>query len=276
MEEKVEKKSYFDLGRVLSATEYGELKSWKKDNPLLAWKAGEKRNDGKLFLNYSPTWKNGEAWVVQADYEKKLIRARKWRQENKDGQTQRNRDSIKKLIEKDPEYKKKKDKKFRNNIPADKKEKLKEIVSKKAKEKRKNRTEEQRERDRTKNREYKRKRLEDPFYRFKVNVRNLITGSFKRKLIKKNERTESVLGCSLEEFRNHIQNQFEPWMNWENYGGSRVDLKETQSWQIDHIAPIGMVETEEEILALNHYTNLRPLCSYTNMHIKRAKLDWGA
>jgi hypothetical protein len=36
-----------------------------------------------------------------------------------------------------------------------------------------------------------------------------------------------------------------------------------KSWDIDHIIPISSAKTKEDIIRLNHYTNLQPLCSYT-------------
>ena len=38
---------------------------------------------------------------------------------------------------------------------------------------------------------------------------------------------------------------------------------------MDHIIPISIAETEEDIIRLNHYTNLQPLCSKVNRDIKR-------
>ena len=37
---------------------------------------------------------------------------------------------------------------------------------------------------------------------------------------------------------------------------------------VDEVIPY---KTEEELYTLNHYTNMRPLCSYTNRYIKRNK-----
>ncbi len=45
-------------------------------------------------------------------------------------------------------------------------------------------------------------------------------------------------------------------------------------WDIDHITPISSGENEEQIIKLNHYTNLQPLCGYINRNIKKNKLDY--
>lgn len=38
---------------------------------------------------------------------------------------------------------------------------------------------------------------------------------------------------------------------------------------IDHIVPISSAKSENDVLKLNHYTNLQPLCSKINRNIKR-------
>ena len=40
---------------------------------------------------------------------------------------------------------------------------------------------------------------------------------------------------------------------------------------IDHIVPISTASTEEEVIALNHFTNLRPMWARDNM-VKGAKV----
>jgi len=46
-------------------------------------------------------------------------------------------------------------------------------------------------------------------------------------------------------------------------------------WDIDHIIPLSSVKTEEDVIRLNHYTNLQPLCSFVNRVIKRDKIIYG-
>lgn len=45
-------------------------------------------------------------------------------------------------------------------------------------------------------------------------------------------------------------------------------------WDIDHIIPLSSANTQEELVALNHYTNLQPLCSKVNRHIKKDNLNY--
>ena len=44
-------------------------------------------------------------------------------------------------------------------------------------------------------------------------------------------------------------------------------------WDIDHIIPVSLAESESDIIKLNHYTNLQPLCSKVNRNIKKNKLE---
>jgi len=81
--------------------------------------------------------------------------------------------------------------------------------------------------------------------------------------LKKNVRTEFILGCSFEDFKLYIERKFENWMSWENNGVYTGNYNET--WQLDHIIPISQAKSEEEIMKLNHYTNFRPLCSRKNL-----------
>ena len=80
------------------------------------------------------------------------------------------------------------------------------------------------------------------------------------------------MGCSFEEFKEYIQSQFESWMTWKNYGS--YNGKKNSRWQFDHRIPMASAITEEDIIKLNHYTNLQPLCSYINQNIKRDKMNY--
>jgi len=83
----------------------------------------------------------------------------------------------------------------------------------------------------------------------------------------KSKKTNEILGCSFEDFKMYLESKFEDWMTWENRGLYNGELN--YGWDIDHIIPLSSAETEEDIIRLNHYTNLQPLCGYTNRHIKR-------
>jgi hypothetical protein len=125
------------------------------------------------------------------------------------------------------------------------------------------------------NNKIKLKKEIDSFYRIKCNIRNLIKQSIRVKKYKKNSKAENILGCSFEEFKLHLESKFESWMNWDNYGNPKDGLFElNKSWDIDHIIPCASALNEEELIKLNHYSNLQPLCSYINRCIKKDKLNF--
>jgi hypothetical protein len=118
----------------------------------------------------------------------------------------------------------------------------------------------------------RRERLKtDILFSLEKSIRNYIYECFKKNGYKKSSRTYNILGCSFEELKLHLEAKFEDWVTWENRGLYNGELN--YGWDIDHIIPLSTAETEEDIIKLNHYTNLQPLCSYTNRYIKRDHLD---
>jgi hypothetical protein len=64
--------------------------------------------------------------------------------------------------------------------------------------------------------------------------------------------TLKLLGCSVDECKQHLESQFKPEMNWENHG---------EIWDIDHIIPCSKFDLTdiEQQKQCFHYTNLQPL-----------------
>lgn len=121
----------------------------------------------------------------------------------------------------------------------------------------------------------KNKRYTDPIFKLKHSIRTLISNSINNRGYNKNSKTKVILGCTFEEFKQHIESNFEPWMNWNNYGNwNGIPTEPNTAWDIDHIIPVSIAVTEDELLKLNHYTNLKPLCSYTNRFIKRDSINF--
>jgi hypothetical protein len=122
-------------------------------------------------------------------------------------------------------------------------------------------------------REYEKSiKYKNPLLHIKRNIRALIKTTFTRSIVEdiiKAKKTVNILGCTFEEFKNYIESQFEDWMNWDNYGNVCETLEPNCSWDLDHIIPISLAETEEDIYMLNHWSNFQPLCSYKNRNIKR-------
>jgi len=119
-----------------------------------------------------------------------------------------------------------------------------------------------------KNKIYRKNRcIKDSTYNIRLKVRNIINKSFYRNGYIKKSRTHEILGCTFEEFTLHLESQFKDWMNWGNRG--LYNGTPNYGWDIDHIIPLSSAKTEDDVIKLNHYTNLRPLCSYVNRVVKR-------
>jgi hypothetical protein len=86
-----------------------------------------------------------------------------------------------------------------------------------------------------------------PIQKLKTNFRNRVRKYIHRKRIP----SQSILGCSWEMFKEHIESKFTKEMNWDNHGQF--------GWHLDHIIPLASAKTEDELYKLNHYTNLQPL-----------------
>jgi hypothetical protein len=108
-----------------------------------------------------------------------------------------------------------------------------------------------------KNQYQKKKRSEDNLYRMKHLMRNVILNSFKNKGFKKGGKAEDIIGCSYEFLLEHLESKFKDGMTWENRG--------VYGWHIDHIVPLSSASNEDELIKLNHYTNLQPLWALDNL-----------
>jgi len=97
---------------------------------------------------------------------------------------------------------------------------------------------------------------EDTNYRLRWLLRSRVNIAIKRQLGNKCFKTIELLGCSIQEAREHIEKQFQHWMTWENHG----------TWEIDHIIPVSsfdLTKPEEQKKCFN-YKNLQPLEWRTN------------
>ncbi len=113
-------------------------------------------------------------------------------------------------------------------------------------------------------RNYKRnnKRKHDIKFRLECNLRDRLRKTVKN--VTKGIKVGSFvrdLGCTLEELKNHLENQFQPGMTWENWGFG------DDKWHIDHIKPLHMFDLtdREQFLEVCNYTNLRPLWQKDNL-----------
>lgn len=118
----------------------------------------------------------------------------------------------------------------------------------------------------------KNRRNNDPIYYLKVKMRSIVYKSIKRCLGIKKLKTQCILGCSFEEFKLYIESKFEPWMTWDNHGLYNGEFN--CGWDIDHIIPLSSAKNIDDVIKLNYYTNLQPLCSKINREIKGGIINY--
>ena len=73
----------------------------------------------------------------------------------------------------------------------------------------------------------------------------------------KSKPTETLLGCSFEQAKSHLESKFQLGMTWENYG----------QWHIDHIIPCSffdLTNDKQQKMCFN-YRNLQPLWAKDNI-----------
>jgi hypothetical protein len=116
------------------------------------------------------------------------------------------------------------------------------------------------------------RRNSDELFKLTSNIRTLISNSFRNNGVRKNSKTNQILGCSIANFKEYLESKWELWMNWGNYGS--YNGKECFGWDIDHIIPLKTAMNEEDIIKLNHHSNLQPLCSRINRDIKIGSLTY--
>ena len=184
---------------------------------------------------------------------------------------QKNKEKIK---EKTKEYKQKNKEKIKEKIKEynqKNKEKIKEKTkeyNQKNKEKIKEKTKEYNQKNKEKiskqkNQYKKERKAKDPLYKLTINIRSLIGSSIRNNGYTKQSKTHEILGCSYQEFKAHIEQKFPEGMSWDN----------KHLWHLDHIIPQSLGQTEQEILALNHYSNFQPLWAEDNIQ-KSNNIHW--
>ena len=101
----------------------------------------------------------------------------------------------------------------------------------------------------------RKKRKTDPLYRTRCLLGSRTLKALKGVGFQKSNTTEEMLGCSYENFLQHLESLFSEGMNWQNQG----------KWHIDHIIPLSSAKNEEELIKLCHYTNTQPLWAKDNL-----------
>lgn len=71
-----------------------------------------------------------------------------------------------------------------------------------------------------------------------VKIRNSVSSNIRKFIIKNNDSCLNYLPYSMQELKEHLERQFEPWMNWNNYGKyNKLTHDQNPKWNIDHIIP---------------------------------------
>ena len=103
---------------------------------------------------------------------------------------------------------------------------------------------------------YNRNRLaHDPVFRWvhktRVNLRDILRGKGSH------QPTLDLLGCTRQEYRDHLESKFTDDMSWDNYG----------EWHVDHIIPVSAFDQSdlEQRKECWHYSNTQPLWAEDNM-----------
>ena len=74
---------------------------------------------------------------------------------------------------------------------------------------------------------------------------------------RKSAPTMELIGCSIDELKHHLESKFTEGMSWDNYG----------EWHVDHIKPcvlFDLSDPKQQRLCFN-YKNLRPLWAIENL-----------
>lgn len=95
----------------------------------------------------------------------------------------------------------------------------------------------------------------DPLFAMQERVRSSVGYAFRVNGYTKRSKTQEILGCDWSFFRSHVERQFVKGMSWEN----------RKDWHLDHIVPLASAITEGDVMALNHFTNLRPMWAKDNI-----------
>lgn len=126
------------------------------------------------------------------------------------------------------------------------------------------------------NKKYRKNKYDtDVNFRLKV-IASASVSQFLRtqNLSKNNSSILDHLPFSIQELKEHLEKQFEPWMNWGNYGIYRANIwndndTNTWTWHIDHIIPQSLLSytsmKDDNFKKCWSLDNLRPLAAKINV-----------
>ena len=101
---------------------------------------------------------------------------------------------------------------------------------------------------------YRIRRETDPIFNLSCKIRSLISVTIRNQGYKKNTKTYNILKCEF--------NFFMQWINGIASNGYKYGIGDLH---LDHVVPISLAETENELLLLSHYSNYQLLTADKNL-----------
>lgn len=109
------------------------------------------------------------------------------------------------------------------------------------------------------NRQKNERIMNDPVAKSRKNARRMIQSAFRYIGSKKNSKTYKIIGLNA--------NDFEQWLR-----DVSLAKPETHNVHIDHVIPISSAQTHDEVIALNHFSNLQWLSHDENIRKRDIKI----
>ena len=109
------------------------------------------------------------------------------------------------------------------------------------------------------NRIYNDRIKRDPAFKMRMSLSRYVVKTLKKQNVVKSMKFQTLLGCTVKEFKLYLEKKFKPGMSWENHG--------LYGWHIDHIKPVSkfkLIDPEEQKKCF-HYTTLQPLWAKENI-----------
>lgn len=105
----------------------------------------------------------------------------------------------------------------------------------------------------------KKRRASDPLFKLRNNINNSINRALNQFGYGKKSKINTIIGCSFEQLKTHLIMTFELnySIKWSDDYSTCVD--------VDHIYPVSKATSEQQLVDLNHYSNLQYLFRSDNI-----------
>jgi len=99
----------------------------------------------------------------------------------------------------------------------------------------------------------------DPMYRLRKSLAKRISTALSYQGLTKSDTTQSLVGCSIDQLKKHLEINFREGMTWDQYG--------KEGWHVDHLRPCSSFDLadEKQQLVCFNWRNLAPLWSKENI-----------